>query len=114
MALNRIPVDTSTPPFSNATLAMVRAKLDGQGVQRRNEDNTPLWEYDLLILPEDRRPEILPVTAPSSTTPSYVPGSRVSIRACVAQHYSIKDNGRSIDGIAFSADAVVPAGSKND
>ncbi|MBW3092400.1 hypothetical protein KIH79_05470 [Bifidobacterium sp. 82T10] len=114
MALNRFPVDATASPFAGATLALVRPRLDNAGAQRRNADNVPLWEYDLTIIPKGRRPEILPVTAPSSTTPAYAPNCRVSIRGCVASHYSIRENGRVSDGISFSADAVTPVGQKND
>lgn len=110
MALNRIPVDVTAAPFSTATLALIRPKLDGDGVQRRTTENVPVWEYDLLIMPEGRRPEILPVSAPSRNTPSYTPGCRVSLLNCVAQHYSIRDAGRVVEGIAFSADSVTPVG----
>lgn len=114
MPLNRIPVDVTAPPFATATLALIRAKLDGQGVQRRTTANIPIWEYDLLVLPENRRPEILPVSAPSRTTPSYTPGCQVSMTNCVAQHYSIRENGRAVEGIAFSADSVTPLGQKDE
>lgn len=115
MALNHIPVDVAAPPFATATLAMIRPRLGDDGAQRKNENNVPLWEYDLLALPEGRRPEIIPVIAPSSSTPSYTPGGRVTIRDCHARHYSVKgDNGRVSEGYSFSAAAVLPLGQKND
>lgn len=115
MALSRIPVDMAAMPFSTATLAMIRPRLDEAGAQRKNDDGTPLWEYDFLILPEGRRPEIIPIVAPSATTPSYTPGGRASVRDCYGRHYSIKgDNGKISEGFSFSAAAVIPLAQKND
>lgn len=108
MALRRVPVDMMAPPFDTATLAVVRARLDAHGVQRQSDDGLPLWEYDLLVVPDGRRPEIVAVTAPSRSTPSYTPGSRVRVSNCYALHYSITTNGRTSEGFSFSANAVTP------
>ena len=115
MALSRIPVDMAAMPFSTATLAMIRPRLDEAGAQRKNDQGVPLWEYDFLALPEGRRPEIIPITAPSAGTPSYTPGGRAAVRDCYARHYSIKgDNGRISEGFSFSAASVTPLGQKTE
>lgn len=108
MALRRIPVDMMASPFDTATLAMVRPKTDMDGVQKQTDDGVGLWEYDLLVTPPDRRPEVVPITAPSRSTPSYTPGCRVRVGNCYVIHYSISNRGKVNEGFAFSADEVSP------
>jgi hypothetical protein len=99
--MNRIPVDV--PALGELHFVSSETRKDGEG-KTILRDGVPVQRVNVLIMPADGRPEVLPVDV--TQIEPFRLGENARIRIAKLTAHPWKVNGR--DGVSFAAESIDP------